>query len=136
MHYSKAQLLELLIRSMDETLNSEERAILDEAVLNLPWLARREQALKQMRSQLASFQPHESLDVSDAVWHRLQPQKKTTPVLATLFPKVAVACSVLLVSFATYLALADAPLDTDGIIGVSEISPDEAYDYFVFSDSF
>ena len=136
MRYTNAKLLELLIRSMDEPLNHEEQAILDEAIMNLPWLADRKTALEQLRGGLASFQPQRSIDVSDAVMNKLQTKPVAAPLLVTLFPKVAVACSVLLMAMASYLIFADATLDADGIIGVSDISPDEAYDYFVFGDSF
>jgi len=56
-------------------------------------------------------------------------KQKITYYLAAIYPKAVAACLVILMGFIAYLYLSEGNLDTEILVGIADLSPDEAYSF-------
>ena len=127
----------LLVRSLDEALTDREKALLEEALREHEWLREEQKLLLAIRAQLATFQAPLNTNFTQDVLFQLESAKeqiesKTTIVY--LFPKVAAACVIIMLAFFINLYLSQGYIDWDSLVGIQDVSPEEAYSYLVMYD--
>ncbi len=133
----KNALLELLTYSLDNQLNEDEREQLDAALKQFSWLRREQKALLTIREKLRSFNIAEDAEFSNNVMQRLGDFaiKKHEASIINLFPKVAAACLILLFAALINIYFVEGNLNTDTIIGIEDVSPDEAQAYILYEEN-
>ena len=127
----KENIQELLLRSFEQPLPAEERARLDAALAGSEALQREKQQLEKLRFMLGSLQEEPNRSFTDEVMARLN----TSPVEATLLsllPKAAAACLAIILLTLVGIYIAEGSLSADAIIGVSGLSPEDAYTYLEY----
>ncbi len=124
----KEALLELLIFSLDNELPAQQKLQLEKALQEQPWLRKEKQVLLQLRAGLARVSAPPSESFTDAVMADLgKSEELRHSIIVRLFPKVAAACAVFLLAFILNVYFSDGSISMDSVIGVADLSPEEAY---------
>ena len=125
----KEALLNLLTLSLDTVLPADQKSALENALRNQPWLREEQRRLKEFRARLRSMEAPFNEAFADAVMDRLEKEEEGTRAkgIVRLFPKVAAACAIFLLGFALNIYVSNGNLTFDSIIGLEDLSPDEAY---------
>jgi hypothetical protein len=132
----KEKLMELLIHSLDNELTLDEHQALDLAFAKSKEFRAERDRLLKLRSLLNQQRTIASNEFVNAVLG-----KTTTPVInpvqgfnttmVRLFPRVAAACVIIMLASLFTVYLAEGELSSDTIVGLSDISPDEAYNILI-----
>ena len=119
---------ELLIRSFDQELSAEERAALESALARSETWRQEKRQLEKLRSLLGGLQATPAPDFPDRVMDKLSTTSLEASLLSIL-PRAAAACllAVLLTLIGIYLV--EGSLSTEAIIGLSGLSPEDAFTY-------
>ncbi|MEO0340102.1 MAG: hypothetical protein AAF242_12910 [Bacteroidota bacterium] len=118
---------ELLVRSLDATLDPQDQKVLDDALKSNPdWEEKRRQLLA-MRSVLGQFQATEQPDFTDQVMTKVAKVQARVMQLPQLVVQIAAACVILVLSVLMSLYLSEGSLNTDVLLGIQDLSPDDAY---------
>jgi|GEM_PF-1370051 len=122
------KMLELLLRSLDETLSPGELEQLTEALRQSDRLRQEKATLLKMRQQLAEWQPAEDTGFSARVMQQLgkQAEEDLSAVIVRLFPRVAAACVVVLFLALGGIYYTEGNLMVENIIGVNEMLMEDA----------
>lgn len=122
------KMLELLLRSLDETLSPEEMEQLTEALRQSDRLRQEKATLLKMRQQLADWQPAEDTGFSARVMQQIgkQAEEDLSAVIVRLFPRVAAACVVVLFLALGGIYYTEGNLMVENIIGVNEMLMEDA----------
>lgn len=122
------KMLELLLRSLDETLSSEETRQLTEALRQSDRLQQEKAALLKMRQELSDWQPAEDTGFSARVMQQIgkQVEEDLSAVIVRLFPRVAAACVVVLFLALGGIYYTEGNLMVENIIGVNEMLTEDA----------
>ena len=122
------KMLELLLRSLDETLSPEETEQLTEALQQSEKLRQEKAAILDLRQQLADWQPAPDAAFSARVMQQIgkQAEEDLSAVIVRLFPRVAAACVVVLFLALGGIYYTEGNLMMENIIGVNEMLTEDA----------
>lgn len=125
-------ILELLALSLDQELTKEEQQKLDEAFAKYPELEKEKAELLEMRSLLVKQEIVPNTSFVNSVLEKtrqtkLVTQKGFNTIMTSLFPRVAAACVIVLLVSLLSVYFQEGGLSTEMLLGLTEISPDEAY---------
>ena len=84
---------------------------------------------------LASFSVQEDPSFTDDLMQRIEQEKTTVPVIATihkLFPRVAAACVLLVLLSVVAIYFTEGNLSMEAIVGVQDLAPEDAYSYLEY----
>ena len=126
-----AKLKEFLLRSFDEDLSEKEKKELAQALENSAELQAEKAQWQRIRLLISDLRVESSPDFTNQLMGRLRKGEKEnmSPMVISIFPKVAAAC--LLVFFISLLSiyLSTGSLSVDSIIGVQDLTPEDASIY-------
>lgn len=122
------KMLELLLRSLDETLSPKETEQLTEALQQSEKLRQEKAAFLDLRQQLADWQPAPDAAFSARVMQQIgkQAEEDLSAVIVRLFPRVAAACVVVLFLALGGIYYTEGNLMMENIIGVNEMLTEDA----------
>lgn len=129
------KIIDLLIYSFDNPLSKEEQNQLNHALKGSSELRAEQERLLKMREKLKRSNVPKDTDFVDRVMQRLE-QEKIIPsgnlnvVFLKWFPKIAAACILLLLTSFLSIYLDEGQLSSDALIGLSDVTPEEASTYF------
>ncbi len=126
----------LLIRSLEEPLSMEESNRLKNALQKSPELRKEQEELQALRQLLASFSVAKSDAFVDKTMQIIQQKRingdeKINQFLIAIFPKAAAACVLLLATFMLYILFSEGSLDTETLVGLNDLTPEEAYSFLI-----
>lgn len=127
----KESIHDLLLRSFDQELSTEEAARLDAALSGSEDLQQEKRQLEALRQLAGELKVAPVDGFADGVLAKLH----TSPVEATLLsllPRAAAACLIILLITLAGIYLTEGSLSTDAIIGVSNLAPEDAYTYLEY----
>ncbi|MEN0005502.1 MAG: hypothetical protein AAF798_15230 [Bacteroidota bacterium] len=126
---AKERMNQLLLKSLDLPLSAEEQTALDQALEASAALREDQAKLLAMRQLLAKAQLEASPSFADRVMDtiKLRQRPTFTASIIRLYPKVAAACILLLLAGMLGIYLSEGNLSVDALVGVQELSIDEAY---------
>ncbi len=132
----KKEWMDLLVKSFDEQLTTQESTILAEALAQSAELRAEKVALLKMRDLFANFSVEGDEQFVNNVMEAITSveiiaKRKIIHYLSQIYPKAIAACLFILMSFITYIYLSTGNLDTETLIGINELSPDEAYSFLM-----
>lgn len=121
----------LLIRSLDQKLAPDEAARLRRALDESSALRAEEQRWHQMRRKIAALRVDRDPAFAERVTNRLFDLGKRTlsRTMAAIFPKVAAACVLLFLLSLAAIYFSTGALSVDAIIGIEELTPEDANIY-------
>lgn len=128
MDRSSAQeaLLDLLLRSLDETLPQAEQAQLDQALREKEWLRTEQQQLLQLRQGLRGLKGQPQAGFVDQLLHQL-PARVRLFSLQRLWPVAIAASLVAAVATAGWIYTSSGGFDKAAIIGLDELEIEDVY---------
>ncbi|MCB0569260.1 MAG: hypothetical protein KDC66_05835 [Phaeodactylibacter sp.] len=115
----------LLLRAMDGQLGQEEQAELQLALAASETLRREQAQLEKMRGMLASLRPEPSQAFTGRVMNAVRQRQRETRIL-TWVTRVAAACLLIFALGLLSLYWPEGRLDTDAVLGLDSLSPDDA----------
>ena len=128
--FSMKDVLELLIYSLDNELNSDEEKLLENAIDKSPELrAERDRYLK-LRKMVAGVESSIPVGFADDVmrkWSSKKHQHSFGNRIVHLFPRVAVAAAIILLVTWSAVYFGGENIMMDTLTGLDDMSPDEAY---------
>jgi len=127
-------ILELLALSFDQDLAKEEQQQLDEAFAKHPELEKEKAELLALRTSLASQKIRPNADFVNSVLEKTRATKSVQKngfenTITNLFPRVAAACVIVLLASLLSIYFQEGGLNTETLLGLTEISPEEAYSF-------
>lgn len=131
---TKDDLKYLLVQSFDQELSQEQKEILADALNRFDWMKEEREAIVQLRAQLASFRASQDDAFVDRVMIAVDetyPQSTTT-IMVRWFPQVAAACILMAIAFIVNLYLSQGAMNVDGLVGLEDVSPEEAFSYLMY----
>lgn len=122
------EVLNLLIYSLDNELSTEENIRLEKALASSEELRAEKERLLKMRVLMADLQQEPNPRFVSSVMEKIREAAEPvfTKVIIQMFPKVAAACVILVLAFFISIYVTEGTLSKDAIIGVQELSVDEA----------
>ncbi len=122
---------QLLLRSLDFELSTEEATRLEQALKNDSALRKEQEELLATRQLFANWSVAEDLDFSAGVMQQLEGlAKKTTESFSRsiirLFPRVAAACVIFILAFLLNIYFVEGSLSPEVMLGVDNLYPGEA----------
>jgi predicted nuclease with TOPRIM domain len=123
------EMLDILIRSLDQESGQEEKARLQEALEHSEDLRREKARLEQMRAWLAGLQAPIDERFADRVADRIEEEKNSSfnTVILNLFPKAVAACLLVFMLTLMGIYLSEGALSADAIIGVDDVTLEDTY---------
>ena len=130
----KKEWVDLLIKSFDDQLTDAEAGELAQALAQSPELQKEQADLLKMRQLIGNFSIKKNElfvdNIMDAIEREtIVAKQRITYYLSAIYPKAVAACLVILMGFVTYLYLSEGNLDTETLVGITDLSPDEAYSF-------
>lgn len=119
---------DLLIRSLDEPLDTAEAKDLAVALQLSSELREEKRQLLAMRELLKDMGNIAAPNIADAVIKEVQ-RPVLSRQLSHMLPKVAAACILLLLGGILGIYFSEGSLSAEAIIGVNELSPEDVYTY-------
>lgn len=119
------QMRELLLRSLDGELDPAESMRLEKALQDSAVLRAEKEQLLQVRRLMATLQPAPDPSFAERVMGRLRQERRESSIVRW-FPQVAAACLLLLVIVLSAVYFTSGNLQGDTLIGIGDLSPDEA----------
>lgn len=118
---------ELLYKSFDFELSAEEKNELEAALETHPDLREEKSKIEKLRSLLRQDDEIEHDSVIDSVMEEISRQQPQGVVyeLHSLFPRIAAACLIAILSFLLSIYISDGELNGETITGISEYSMDD-----------
>lgn len=121
------EIYELLVQSLDTELEPQEQKILELALQGRPeWRAKKEELLA-LRATLGSLHVAEQADFVDQVMLRVAKAKSRVIQLPQFVAQIAAACVLLVLSVLMSLYFSEGSLNTDVLLGIQDLSPEDAY---------
>ncbi|GEM_PF-1954352 len=119
---------ELLFLSLDNELTTAEQTRLDAVLTESEALQQEKEQLLQMRSLVVNLRVRRDNDFSARVATRLKKQKKRGfwSDIVAISPKVAAACTALMIATLMGIYIREGSLSRDIIIGVDHLTPEDA----------
>jgi len=130
----KKEWMDLLMKSFEEVLTEAEAKELAEALAQSDKLQKEQAELLKTRQLVGSFSIGKNDLFVDNIMDTIEQEtivakQKITYYLAAIYPKAVAACLVILMGFIAYLYLSEGNLDTEILVGIADLSPDEAYSF-------
>lgn len=121
--------LDLLIYSLDNELNPNQKVMLDQFLSESAELRAEKEQLLKMRHALSEIKETSHSYLSEAILNKIEaPQEaEFQAIIMQLFPKVAAACVlvIMVTIFATYYYTGS--LSAEAMVGIQNLSPEDAY---------
>lgn len=132
----KKEWLNLLHRSFEEELSKEESIELTTALKESAELRIEQSELTATRNLFASFSLKKDdnfvANIMEAIEEKeIVAKRKIGHYLSKVFPISIAACILILMSFVTHIYISEGSFDTESIVGVNDLSPDDAYAYLM-----
>jgi hypothetical protein len=124
--YDKDTIQNLLYRSLDAALTSEEEKQLELGLAQYPEIVEERNQLMRLRSSLRSF----TVSATPSGFSESLRQKINQPRVIQLqswAPQIVAACLVITLAFVLGLYFNAGTLSTEVVLGVEELSPEDAY---------
>lgn len=122
----KNYIKELLYRALDVPLSPGEEQDLAEGLIRFPELATERDELLGMREALAAMKVSATPSgFSESVLAKRQPPRIIP--LQRWAPQIAAACVLVVLTFVLSIYFGEGSLDMTSVLGVEELSPEEAY---------
>lgn len=120
---------EILYKSFDDELSSEEQSVLDKSLIEDPKFRQEKEEIIQLRSALSVNQKSFDPGFADRVTTRLNKEKSTliSHDFLRVFKSVAITGVAAIIALLITIYITDGTLNIDTIFGLSEYAPDEAY---------
>jgi hypothetical protein len=122
----KNYIRELLYRSLDVALSPKEEQDLADGLIRFPAIETERKQLLRMRDALARME----VSATPAGFSESILAKKQRPrmiYLQSWAPQIAAACVILVLAFIFSIYFGEGSLDLTSVLGVEELSPEEAY---------
>lgn len=116
----------LLYRSFDEPLSLSEKQLLEAGLVNFPALQEEKKQLLKMRQLLSEVKVEQSPQFVNKVLIQLDSAHQEM-IIVKLFPRVAAACVIFFAITFLGLYLGDWGLSSEILVGVDEVSIEDAY---------
>lgn len=116
----------LLLRSITESLSSEEQERLEAALAQSEALRQEQKQLMTTRDMVRQAIPAADPGFSQRVLQRLDKGRKEVTLVVRLFPRVAAACIAVLIALGLFLYFEAGSLSTDALVGLEDLSLEEA----------
>lgn len=124
--YDKDTIQSLLYRSLDEALSFDEEKLLEQGLVAFPELMEERDQLQRLRAGLQSYTVSAtSSGFSESVLQKVH-KSKVIP-LKSWAVQITAACVILTLAFVLGLYFKEGSLSTEVLLGVQELSPEEAY---------
>jgi len=131
----KKEWIKLLHRSFEEELSKEEARQLTAALQASPELRQEQAELTAMRNLFTSFSVAREedfvVDVMKEIEEGIIAKRKIGHYLSKIFPISIAACVLILMSFIAHIYVSEEHFDSESIVGVNDLSPDDAYSYLL-----
>lgn len=132
----KKEWINLLHRSFEEDLSKEEAAQLTAVLAEFPELQQEQADLIATRNLFAAFSiaKDESfvVNVMEAIEEKeIVAKRQIGHYLSKIFPIAVAACLLIFMSFVAHIYISEGNLDSETLVGINELSPDEAYSYLM-----
>jgi anti-sigma factor RsiW len=126
-----ARLQQLMIRALDNEITPQEAQQLEKALKEYPELRAEQEELLRMRALFAELKEVPKLHLERSVLEAIRANRFVYQ-LASALPRVAAACVVLIISCLVGIYFSEGSLDLEAILGVSELSPEDAVTYLTY----
>ena len=123
------KLLELLVRSLDSSISNEEQVLLNDALEKNSWLQNEQKELLTIRQHLGDFEIQQNISFAENVIRALQvkPLNQFSSQITNWFPRIAMVFAVLFFLVIANIYYSEGQIDSDTIIGLQDLSPEDAY---------
>jgi len=125
---------EILLKSFDEQLTIEEQQFLNEALEHNASLRTEQADLIRMRSFFQNYEAPQNENFETAVLDKLPDFSAKRISLARWFPRVAAASIIALAISMGQIYMDSGSITGDAILGLEDITSDEAYSYIEMND--
>ena len=126
-----AKLQQLMIHALDNDITPEEAQLLEQALKEYPELHAEREELLRMRSLFAELKEVPKLNIESKVLEAIKTNHFVYQ-LSSALPRVAAACLLLIISCLIGIYFSEGSLDMEAILGVSELSPEDAVTYLTY----
>ena len=126
-----AKLQQLMIHALDNDITPEEAQLLEQALKEYPELRAEREGLLRMRSLFAELKDVPKLHLESKVLEAIKANHFVYQ-LSSALPRVAAACLLLIISCLIGIYFSEGSLDMEAILGVSELSPEDAVTYLTY----
>ena len=125
----KKEWIDLLLKSLDETLSPQEEEQLNALFEQSEELRVEREKFLRLRMLVKEAKPNSDAAFADRLMDRLQhlPVKTVEATILRLFPKVAAACVLILLVSMLGIYFTEGSLSSEVIIGLQDLSPEDAY---------
>lgn len=132
----KKEWINLLHRSFEEELSKAETIQLETALKESEALRLEQAELRATRNLFAAFSVEKDDNFVAAVMEAVEEKelvakRQIEHHLSKIFPVAIAACVLILMSFVTHIYISEGNFESDSIVGVSDLSPDDAYSYLL-----
>lgn len=130
----KKEWIKLLHRSFEEDLSEKETIQLAEALKKSPELRQEQEELVATRNLFASFSLAADSDFVLGVMNAIEEEeivakRQIGHYLSQVFPMAVAVCILILMSFVVHIYITEGSFDSEAIVGINDLSPDEAYSF-------
>ena len=122
-------LKDLLRRSFDAELTTEEQHKLDDALKESEGLRMEKKSIENMRKLLASSTASFSAGFGDRVVESIEKEERTDPQIVqfySIFKRIAITGAAAIIALLIAIYFIDGGLSTEALIGISDYSPEVA----------
>lgn len=132
----KKEWINLLHRSFEEKLSKAETMQLTTALKESAELRLEQAELTATRNLFASFSVKKDddfvADIMETIEEReIVAKRQIGHYLSKIFPISIAACALIMMSFVAHIYISEGSFDSESIVGINELSPDDAYSYLM-----
>jgi len=132
----KKEWQDLLLKSFDLELSEEETKQLADALKASPELQKEQADLLKMRRLFIDFKVEKEdqfvTNIMEAIGREeIVAKRPIIHHLSVIYSKSIAACVLILMSFMLYIYLSEGNFETAALVGITDLSPDEAYSFLI-----
>lgn len=132
----KKEWINLLHRSFEDDLSKEETTRLTNALKESAELRKEQTALIATRNLFTSFSVTKDEAFVAAIMNTIEQEnivakRQIGHYLSQIFPIAIAACLLIFTSFMVSIYISEGNLDSETLVGINDLSPDEAYTYLM-----
>ena len=124
---SPQELRDLLLRSFDEELNTNDAQRLQAALLTEAWLLAEREEFLLLRSALSDLHPAPNAVFTQQVMENFRTEKQVLRPLLKLWPAMAAAACMAIAISLGFIYSSTGSLDTATILGIDQLEMDDVY---------
>lgn len=132
----KKEWQDLLLKSFEETLSQVEAKQLANALKTSPELQKEKADLLKIRRLFSNFSIEEDDQFVSKIMEgigrkELVAKRQIMHHLSIIYSRAVAACILILMSFIIYIYLSEGNFETETLVGITDLSPDEAYSFLI-----